>query len=402
MSHNFPSCTVLSQSPVQFSDRDPLAVPIVQSTTYVQDSLPSSPGHAYSRVSNPTVDELERVLGDLENAPHSVCFSSGLAAETAFFLATLTAGDHIILSQAIYGGTVRLVRELLSSFGVEASFVDSTKPQRVADAIRPNTRVIFLETPANPTLELTDIRAICSLAEPYDILVAVDNTFLTPVLQQPLDLGAHVSVYSTTKHIEGHSVALGGAVTTRDSDLAEQLRFVRKSTGSIQTPHNAWLTRQGIKTLPLRIERHSANAQQVAEWLDACNEVKLVNYPGLRNSPGYRLGQQQHQGGQGGVLSFEFVGGFEFAQQFLQHVRIGRLVEHVGGLETLFTHSASMTHADVPQQQLESIGVSPGLIRVSVGIEEPEAIIADIRQAIEAIDKPQRFNGTVRREPCTV
>ena len=243
----------------------PLVESICQSTTFVQNELSGEVKCTYSRVDNPTVAALETVLGRLENAPPSVCFSSGLAAETALFLALLRAGDHIVLSQAIYGGTVRLIRELFAGLGVQATFVDATDPQNIRHAIRENTRLVFIETPANPTLCLNDIRAISEITRSLGIPLAVDNTFLTPVLQQPLESGADISVYSTTKHIEGHSSALGGAITCRDQALLDRLRWVRKSTGSIQTPQNAWVTLRGVKTLPLRIKQHSRNATTIAQ-----------------------------------------------------------------------------------------------------------------------------------------
>ena len=220
----------------------PLVESVCQSTTYVQNDLSGEVKCTYSRVDNPTVAALEATLGRLENAPPSVCFSSGLAAETSLFLALLSAGDHIVLSQAIYGGTVRLIRELFAGLGVESTFVDATVPQSIADALRPNTKLVFIETPANPTLCLNDIAAIAVITKQANIPLAVDNTFLTPVLQQPLQLGADISVYSTTKHIEGHSSALGGAITSLDEKFLERLRWIRKSTGTIQTPQNAWVT----------------------------------------------------------------------------------------------------------------------------------------------------------------
>ncbi len=365
----------------------PLGGQVCQSTTFVQSEVGSDPQFAYSRVGNPSVDQLENVLGRLENAPNAVSFSSGLAAETALFLTLLESGDHIVLSRAIYGGTTRLFNELFSRFGVTSSFVDSTSPLSVEDAINSQTKLIFLETPANPTLELSDIPAITQIAKRRGILVAVDNTFLTPVLQQPLDLGADISVYSTTKHIEGHSVALGGAIVSRHESFLDRLRRVRKSVGSIQTPKNAWLTTRGIKTLPLRIERHSQSALIVARWLHSHPEVISVNYPGLEHHPQHKLAEQQHETlrGQtlhGGVLSFELTGGYERAVKFSSNVQLCNLVEHVGGIETLLTHPASMTHADVTEQQLANAGITRGLLRLSIGLEEDRDIIDDLEQAI--------------------
>ena len=232
-------------------DGQPLVAPLVQSTTFCRDGVDSVVAHAYSRVSNPTVAALEQALGQLENAPPAVCFASGLAAETALFTTVLSAGSHVVCGQAVYGGTTRLLQDVLARLGVETTFVDATHPENVRAAIKNNTRLVFVETPANPTLELTDIEAVAAIAHEGGALLAADNTFMTPALQQPLECGADISVYSTTKFVEGHSVALGGALVSRNEELLEQIRFIRKSTGGIQAPLNAWLTLQGIKTLPL-------------------------------------------------------------------------------------------------------------------------------------------------------
>lgn len=365
---------------------EPLAGGIVQSTTYVQEGV-GGKGHAYSRVSNPTVDDLELALGALEDAPPAVAFSSGLAAETALFLALLRAGSHAVVGRGVYGGTTRLFQQVLGGLGVRATIVDATDTGAVAAAVERETALIFVETPANPTLELTDIRGVAAIARARGVKLVVDNTFLTPVLQRVLDLGADAAVYSTTKHIEGHSSALGGAVTSRDAGLLELVRFIRKSVGSIQTPHNAWLTLRGIETLPLRLKRHSRSAQRVAEWLASHPAVAGVNYPGLERFAQAELAAVQHVGaaggGHGGVLSFEFVEGFEAAREFLRRLRLVKLVEHVGGVHTLATHSASMTHADVPRDQRLAAGIGDGLVRLSIGLEEVEDIIADLAGAIE-------------------
>ncbi len=382
---------------------NPLVESICQSTTFVQDELSGDSTCTYSRVTNPTVEALESVLGRLEQAPPSVCFSSGLAAETALFLALLRQGDHIVLSQAIYGGTVRLIRELLAGLGISATFVDATHPQNVGDALVPETRLVFVETPANPTLCLNDIRAISGITRQAGVPLAVDNTFLTPVLQQPLDLGADISVYSTTKHIEGHSSALGGAVTSRNPGLLERLRWVRKSTGTIQTPQNAWVTLRGVKTLPLRIKQHSQNAAAVAQALARDPRVITVHYPGLPDFPQSRLAARQHGGAHGGVISFELTGGYETTCRFLGQLRLCSLVEHVGSVETLVTHPASMTHADVPRQQLAAVGLTPGLVRLSVGLEDPADILADLSAAMDrAIDHTPAKMVEPGARPCVL
>lgn len=372
--------------------RDPghgsLVTPIVQSTTYVQDEVGVNKGHAYSRVSNPTVSELETRLGALEGALPAVCFGTGLAAETTLFLATLRAGDHVVCGDAIYGGTVRLVRQLLSELGISGTFVDSSEPQQVRRAINSRTKLVFIETPANPTLKLTDISAIARITKEAGVLLAVDNTFLTPVIQRPLDLGADITVYSTTKHIEGHSTAIGGSVVARDEALIERVRFIRKCTGSIQAAFQAFLTGRGLSTLPLRLERHSQNAQTLAEWLERNPFVSAVNYPGLKSHPQHALALRQHaatSGGpvlHGGILSFEVVGGAEAGVRVLNSTKLCSLVEHLGSVETLLTHPVSMTHADVPREQRLAVGITDGLIRVSVGIEDVSDIIEDLDRAI--------------------
>lgn len=394
---------------------------LVQSTTYVQrvpsrpalqtpgdldagpidyDAPASSPaGHCYSRVSNPTVSVLEEALGALEDALPSVCFATGLAAETALFLALLKAGDHVVLGEAIYGGTVRLAQQILAPLGITSTFVDSTNTAAVAAAITPQTKLVFIETPANPTLVLTDIEAVARITRAANVPLAVDNTFLTPVLQRPLDLGADITVYSTTKHIEGHSTALGGAITSRDAGLLDRVRFIRKSTGAIQAPLGAWLTTRGISTLPLRMKQHSRNALTLARWLSVHPQVSAVHYPGLSCFPQADLAAKQHTnprlGGahHGGVIAFEVVGGAPAARRVLTGVRLCSLVEHIGSVETLITHPASMTHGDVPPEHRRRVGISDGLIRLSVGLEEPEDVLADLEQAITAAHV-----GVVRQE----
>ncbi|HTE04747.1 MAG TPA: aminotransferase class I/II-fold pyridoxal phosphate-dependent enzyme, partial [Planctomycetota bacterium] len=290
-------------------DGDPLVVPIVQSTSFRRAGLESTAEHAYSRVSNPTVAALEQVLGRLEDAPPAVCFSTGLAAETALFLSLLRAGDHVVCGRAVYGGTTRLLQRILAELGIASDFVDASDPQAVRAALTPRTKLVFIESPSNPVLELTDIAAVAAVAHAGGALLAVDNTFLTAVLQRPLDLGADLSVYSTTKFIEGHSAALGGAVVARSSELLDRLRFLRKCTGAIQTPFNAWLTLQGVKTLPLRLRQQSATAARLAAWLAESAQVARVHYPALGAAAQRALAERQHLGAHGAVVSFELVGG---------------------------------------------------------------------------------------------
>jgi cystathionine beta-lyase/cystathionine gamma-synthase len=397
-----PSTNALHAGATGESPWGALVCPLVQSTTYVQNEIGATGGHAYSRVSNPSVDELERRLGALEDAPPSVCFSSGIAAETALFLALLRAGDHVVLGEAIYGGTVRLVREILSGLAIDASFVDASDTDAIRSAINPRTKLVFIETPSNPTLRLVDIAAIAQVTREVGVPLGVDNTFLTPVLQRPLELGADVCVYSTTKLIEGHSTALGGAITSRDTALLERIRFIRKSTGAIQSALHAWLTVRGIKTLPLRVRAQSENAAHVARWLEAHPFIERVHYPGLESFPQRALAQRQHAGLHGNVVSFEVRGGTDAGRRVLEGVRLCALVEHVGSVETLITHPATMTHADVPRAQRLATGVTDGLIRLSVGLEEPSDVIADLDRAIRAAHQERTPEGAEieRGTPC--
>lgn len=367
----------------------PLVGALTQTTTFHQSHIGQTGVHSYSRVSNPSVDELEVVLGALEDAPPAVAFGTGLGAETALFLALLRAGDHAVVGDAIYGGTTRLFRQVLSELGITSTFVGSADVSAVERAITPRTKLVFIETPANPTLKLTDIAAIAAITKKHNVPLAVDNTFLTAVLQRPLDLGADISVYSTTKLIEGHSTACGGAIVAKDAALLDRIRWIRKCTGGIQAPLNAWLTTRGIKTLPLRIRQQSRNAQIIAEWLAGHPCVSSVNFPGLDTFPNRDIAARQHlEGLHGNVISFEVVGGAPAGKKVLESAELCALVEHVGSVETLLTHPVTMTHADVPPEQRRAAGITDGLIRISVGLEEPEAIIADLARAI-AIAHPE-------------
>jgi len=356
--------------------------PIVQSTTYVQEAVGVDRGYTYSRTRNPTVAALEEALAAHEGAPHATAWASGMAAITALALTHLGAGDHVICSRVVYGGTVRLLGRILSRFGVSASFVDAREPERIREAVRDETRLLFVETPGNPTLDLVDIRAAAEIARDAGALLAVDNTFLTGFLQRPLELGAHVSVHSTTKFIDGHNAAVGGALLTDDAELHERLLFVRKTAGSIQTPFGAWLTHQGLTTLPMRMEQHSRSALTLGGWLEQRPEVCRVLYPFLPSFPQHELAQHQ-QGAGGGVLSFDLTGGEEAALAMLPALRRIRLAESLGAAQTLATHPATMTHADVPEDQLRAVGLTGGLIRLSVGLEDPEDLMADLDQALK-------------------
>jgi cystathionine beta-lyase/cystathionine gamma-synthase len=370
-------------------DGDPLVFPLVQSTTFVRSGLDSRAEHAYSRVSNPTVAALEQVLGRLEGAPPAVCFATGLAAETALFLSLLRAGDHVVCGRGVYGGTTRLLQRILSGLGIASSFVDARDTDAVRAALRPQTRLVFIESPSNPLLELTDIAAVAQVAHAGGALLAVDNTFLTAALQRPLDLGADLSVCSTTKFVDGHSAALGGSITAREPALLDRLRFLRKCTGAIQTPFHAWLTLQGVKTLPLRLRQQSATAARLAAWLEEAPAVARVHYPSLGDAAHRALAARQHLGADGAVVSFELAGGMPAARALLAGVRLCRLVEHVGSVETLLTHSATMTHADVAPEERRAAGIGDGLVRLSVGLEDFGDLVADLGLALARGSVPE-------------
>ncbi len=354
-----------------------LLFPLYQTGTFVHDAVGVDKGFSYSRVSNPTVDALERAIGALEGTAPAVCFRTGMAAESALFFSVLKAGEHAILSEVTYGGTIRLFREILEPLGVHASFVDTSNPANVEAAITPRTRIVFIETPANPVLKLTDIAAIAEITKRHGLLLAVDNTFLTPVLLRPLELGADISVLSTTKYIDGHNATVGGSLATNDAVLAERFRLIRKTLGSIQAPFEAWLTLQGVKTLPARLRLHCENAQIVAEWLEAHPTVSRIYYPGLPSFSQYELALRQQRAA-GGMISFELDAPSTTAIAILNSVQLCSRAESLGALETLFTHPASTTHADLSPELRQRLGISDGLIRLSVGLKSPEDIIADL------------------------
>ena len=359
--------------------------PIYQSTTYHQEAVGVHKGFTYSRAANPTVSALEAALGALEDTPPAVCFATGMAAIATLFLAILKSGDHVVVSDVVYGGTVRLFQQVLANFQVEASFVDTSDPAAVASAIKPNTRLVFIETPANPTLKLTDIAAIAKIAHAAGIKLAVDNTFLTPVLQRPLDLGADITLLSTTKYIEGHNSTVGGSIATRDEVLLERLRLIRKTLGCIQSPQESWLTLRGLKTLPLRLRQHCESAQKIAEWLEQHPKIARVHFPGLSNFPQFSLAEQQ-QALPGGIIAFELKGGADAGIQLMNTVKLCILAENLGAAETLITHPVSMTHGDVPREIRERTGITDGLVRLSVGLESAADIIADLENALAAIE----------------
>jgi cystathionine beta-lyase/cystathionine gamma-synthase len=364
-----------------------MLTPIYQTTTYRQAAVGQDKGFTYSRSGNPTVSALERRLAALEGGAFCSCFATGMAATTALCLALLGAGDRVVVSQAVYGGTVRLLRQVLAPFRVQAEFVDTSDEDALSEALHQPTKFLFIETPANPTLKLTDIQLASRLCKEADTLLVVDNTLLTPALQRPFDLGADVVLHSTTKFIEGHNATVGGALVANDADLHEKFTFIRNAIGAIQSPFPAWLTLQGIKTLPLRMARHSESALRIARFLEDHDCVQSVIYPGLESFPQFELAQRQQRTG-GALIAFEVKSGVQAGIRLMNSVRLCALAENLGASETIITHPASMTHADVPTAQREAAGITDGLVRLSVGLEDPIDLIRDLDQALLLTSKP--------------
>jgi cystathionine gamma-lyase len=360
-----------------------ILTPVYQSTTFVQDSVDEylSKGYSYSRSGNPTVRALENKLTVLENGVDCTCYATGMAAIQAILQALLSAGDHAIVSDVAYGGTYRLCTKVFARFGVEFTFADTSKPEAVRAALRDNTKLILTETPANPTLKLTDIAAISEIATSRGIPHAVDNTFLTPYYQRPLELGANISVHSTTKYFDGHNATVGGAVIVDDQALDEKIRFVQNAGGVIMSPWVAWLTLQGTKTLSIRIDRQSENAQAIAEFLAAHPKVTQVCYPGLETFRQHALARSQASGF-GAMLWFEVEGGVAAGKKLMDSVKLCTLAENLGSVETLITHPVTMTHADVEEAERKRVGITDGLVRLSVGIEDVEDLIDDLREGL--------------------
>jgi cystathionine beta-lyase/cystathionine gamma-synthase len=363
-----------------------ILTPIYQTTTYVQDSVDEylSKGYSYSRSANPTVHALEQKLAVLENGAACTCYATGMAAIQVVLQATLSAGDHAIVSDVAYGGTYRLCTKIYRRFGVEFTFADTSKPAEVSAALRSNTRLILTETPANPTLKLTDIRAISAIAAARGIPHAVDNTFLTPYYQRPLELGADISIHSTTKYFDGHNATVGGAVVTRTAEQDERIRFIQNATGVIMSPWVAWLTLQGVKTLSVRLERQSSNALAIAKFLGSHPKVVKTCYPGLDDFPQLELARTQASGF-GAMLWFEVRGGVTAGKQLMNSVKLCSLAENLGSVETLITHPVTMTHADVDAAERARVGITDGLVRLSVGLEDVEDLIDDLRQALDRV-----------------
>jgi cystathionine gamma-synthase/cystathionine gamma-lyase len=356
--------------------------PIVLSSTFAQDGPGRHKGYEYSRSGNPTRNALEACLAALEGGTHGFAFGSGCGATTTL-LHALGAGGHAVSGDDVYGGTFRIFDKVMRPLGLESTFVDMTDPDHVKKALRPNTKLIWLETPSNPLLKIFDIRAIAEIGKAAGVPVFVDNTFATPILQKPLDLGATAVVHSTTKYINGHSDVVGGAVVTSDAGLAERLRFLQNAMGAVPSPFDCYLVLRGLKTLPVRMRQHVASAAALAERLTKHPSVRRVYYPGLKSDPGHALATRQMKG-PGGMISFEIDGGLARAQKMLEKLTIFACAESLGGVESLAEHPASMTHASIPREIREKIGISDGLVRLSVGLESAEDLWADVETALKS------------------
>lgn len=359
-----------------------VTVPIYQTSTFVQPRLGQHKGYEYARTGNPTRSALEANLAALERGSRAHCFASGMAAIDAV-LRLLRSGDHVVAAENMYGGTFRLFHHVLEKYGLEFSYIDTTDLDAVAAAVRPRTRMLFLETPTNPMMTLTDLRACADLVRGRNILTVVDNTFASPVLQRPIELGADLVVHSTTKFLNGHSDSVGGAVISRSEELGQQIGFLQNSMGAILSPFDSWLVLRGIKTLVVRVERHNSNGMAIAQYLSRHPKVKKVYYPGLPDHPQHELAKRQ-MSGFGSMISFE-LGSKENAEKFLNRVRLCSLAESLGGVETLISHPETMTHASVPPEVRKRLGITSGLVRISVGIEDVEDLIADLDGAFAGI-----------------
>jgi cystathionine beta-lyase/cystathionine gamma-synthase len=356
-----------------------IITPIFQTSTYVQEELGKHKGFEYARTQNPTRLALEQNLAAIEGGVAAYAYASGMAAINAI-TTLLKAGDHVVVTDNTYGGTFRLFDKVLTKYGLEFSYVDTSQPELIEKAIRPTTRMLFVETPTNPVLRLTDLAAVAAIAKSHDIRLVVDNTFASPCLQRPIEFGADLVIHSTTKYLNGHSDSIGGVVIAAKQEDADWLKFIQNAAGAILSPFDSWLVLRGTKTLAVRMKQHNLNGQMIAEFLESHPKVTKVIYPGLPSHPQHDLAKRQMKGF-GGMLSFE-VSSFEEARRVCNSVRLMALAESLGGVETLMTHPSSMTHASVPPERRAAIGLSDSLVRISVGIEDAEDLIDDLKQAL--------------------
>ena len=357
--------------------------PLYQTATYVLEEVGKDKGFDYTRSSNPTRQVMEEILAVLDGGKFGIAFASGMSAVDSC-MKLLKAGDHVICSDDVYGGVSRHFNQILVNYDLHFTYVDSSNSANIENAIQSNTKLIWIETPTNPLLKITDLEAVGNIAKKHNILFGVDSTFATPVFLRPLEFGADLVMHSTTKYLSGHNQLIGGVVITNREDLFDQLKFVQKSIGAVPGPFDCWLTILGIKTLDLRMKKHDSNAQTVAEYLEAHPKVLSVTYPGLPSHPAHETAKKQ-MSGFSGMISFELTGGIPAGKIVMNSVKLAKLAESLGAVETMITHPATMTHADVPKDEREARGLTDGLVRLSVGIENPDDIIADLEQALNQV-----------------
>lgn len=356
-----------------------ISFPIYQTAAYAHPGVGQSTGYDYSRVQNPTREEVERIMADLEHGTDAIAFTCGMAAVSAF-MELLRPGDHIVATDDLYGGTIRQFRLINEKNGIQVSYVDTSDLEQIKAALQENTKLIYVETPTNPMMQVTDIAAVSQIAQEKGCLLAVDNTFLTPYFQNPLDLGADVVIHSATKYLEGHNDTLGGFLVTKRQDLSDGIREIIKTTGGGLASFDSWLILRGIKTLPVRMEKHQQNAMVIAKWLQKHPKVQDVRYIGLDSHPGYEIIRKQSRGF-GGMLTFR-VDSKETVYKILENVKVAQFAESLGGTESLITYPMTQTHADVPEEKRKAKGIDETLLRMSVGIEDVNDLIADLEQAM--------------------
>ncbi|MED3508838.1 bifunctional cystathionine gamma-lyase/homocysteine desulfhydrase [Bacillus velezensis] len=359
-----------------------VSVPIYQVSTYRQPKAGEHTGYEYSRTANPTRTALESLIAELEGGAAGYAFGSGMAAITAVMM-LFDSGDHVILTDDVYGGTYRVMTGVLNRFGIEADFVDTSSEEKVKKAIRPNTKAIYIETPTNPLLKVTDLKLMSDIAKEAGVLLIVDNTFYTPYFQQPLSFGADIVLHSATKYLGGHSDVVGGLVVTADKELGEKLHYVQNSTGGVLGPQDSWLLMRGTKTLGLRMDAINHSAGKIAELLEAHDAVQTLYYPGSAKHPGHELTKAQSSGF-GGMISFD-VGSSERVDAFLEKLNLFTIAESLGAVESLISVPSRMTHASIPRDRRLALGITDGLVRISVGIEDTEDLTADVKQALDSL-----------------
>ena len=354
--------------------------PLYQTATYVLPEVGRDLGFDYTRSANPTRQLLEENLAAIEGGKYGICFSSGMSAVDSC-MKLLKSGDHVICSVDVYGGVSRHFDNILVRYGLEFTYVNTSEPEKVKAAIQPNTKMLWVETPTNPLLKVTDLEAMAKIAKENDLIYGVDSTFATPVFLRPLEFGADIVMHSTTKYISGHNQLIGGIVITNRDDIFEEMKYVQKTIGAVPSPFDCWLTLLGVKTLHLRMAKHAENGQIVAEFLEADPKVAQVTYPGLSSHPQHEIAKEQ-MSGFSGMISFELTGGLQGGKTVMNSVKLCSLAESLGSVETMITHPATMTHADVPVEERHARGLTDGMVRISVGIEDPEDIVADLEQAL--------------------